>query len=160
MNNLWDVHVTIDATMSGIVRGVAAESASDAAEKALEPQMLLDKSVYFQVNDDNFSQWVRDAYLPDPSEGVEPHEPALKTPELSRVIKSLDGVLSNHLQPDTLVVDDYLVCRCPNAAITAFVDRLRMSSSLHQGGPDFLAEAKSEAESLAKIFSDFAASIA
>lgn len=69
----WDVLVTIDATMSVVVRGVQAESPEEAGNNALQDRETLRQQCW-DLDDANFDSWIHNAYLPDPDDGITPHE--------------------------------------------------------------------------------------
>lgn len=71
----WDVTVTVDATMSTIVRGVEAATPEEAGDAALLDRDLLLQQEW-ELDEANFDNWILNAYLPDPEDGIFPHEPA------------------------------------------------------------------------------------
>lgn len=70
----WDVLVTTDATISTVVRGVQAGSAEEAGDQVLRDREML-RQQHWELDDANFDSWIHNAYLPDPDDGISPHEP-------------------------------------------------------------------------------------
>lgn len=68
----WDIVVAVPSTMTAIVRGIEAKTAEEAGEAALNKELLLSQK--FKTDDGNLDNWVSEAYLPDETEGITPHQ--------------------------------------------------------------------------------------
>lgn len=72
-SNYWDVLVTLDATVSAWLK-VEARSFVEAGDKAVNRDFVLSNIGKFELDEDNLGSSASNAFLPDPDDGIVPHD--------------------------------------------------------------------------------------
>jgi hypothetical protein len=152
MSKQWDVAVTVDATMTAVVRGVLGDTPSEAAKNALQPEVLAEKASFEPDSDNLFPGWVRDAYLADPEECVYPHDPALIDDVKQETLAEISAVIEKYSHG---VIKQDLMYRSSNPSIRGFLSSVR--DVAERNTPDaFRSDVAEQASQLANLFREIA----
>lgn len=82
---MWDVMVTVDATMTATIP-VLARTPEEAGDLATSRDQVVANQSKFETDIDNFYNWAGDAYLPDPDEGIQLEDPSKRGSDLAKVL--------------------------------------------------------------------------